>query len=137
MRKAITVKGMLKHERALQAIADRNGGTRVAGTAGFDQSVTYVVNKLKGAGYTPVVQTFDFAFFSENSPSEFERISPDPRTYVDQESFDTMDYSGSGDVTAASWKWPITSSRPERRRTLRMQVARTLTSSAISPTRSP
>ena len=99
MRKIITVKGMLKHENAFQKIANANGGTRVAGTAGFDQSVTYVVNKLKGAGYKPVVQTFDFAFFSENSPPEFARISPNPRTYVDQESFDTMDYSGSGDVT--------------------------------------
>ena len=50
-------------------------------------------------GYDPVVQPFDFAFFQENSPPEFARISPNPRTYVDQVSFDTMDYSGSGDVT--------------------------------------
>jgi Zn-dependent M28 family amino/carboxypeptidase len=100
MRQLITVKGMLKHEQAFQKIADANGGTRVAGTAGYDQSVNYVVNKLRGAGYDPIVQPFDFAFFQENSPPAFERISPDPRTYVDQESFDTMDYSGSGDVTA-------------------------------------
>jgi len=100
MRKIITVKGMLKHENALQNIANANGGTRVAGSAGYDQSVDYVVKKLKGAGYKPVVQPFDFAFFQENSPSEFARISPNPRTYVDQVSFDTMDYSGSGNVTA-------------------------------------
>ncbi len=67
MRKIITVKGMLKHENAFQSIADANGGTRVAGTAGYDQSVDYVVKKLKGAGYKPVVQPFDFAFFQENS----------------------------------------------------------------------
>ena len=82
MRKIITVKGMLKHENAFQSIADANGGTRVAGTAGYDQSVDYVVKKLKGAGYKPVVQPFDFAFFQENSPPEFARISPNPRTYV-------------------------------------------------------
>ena len=99
MRKIITVKGMLKHENTFQKIADANGGTRVAGTAGYDESVDYVVNKLRGAGYDPVVQPFDFAFFQENSPPEFARISPNPRTYVDQVSFDTMDYSGSGDVT--------------------------------------
>ena len=99
MRKIITVKGMLKHENALQNIANANGGTRVAGSAGYDQSVDYVVKKLKGAGYKPVVQPFDFAFFQENSPPEFARISPNPRTYVDQVSFDTMDYSGSGNVT--------------------------------------
>ena len=50
MRKIITVKGMLKHENALQNIANANGGTRVAGSAGYDQSVDYVVKKLKGAG---------------------------------------------------------------------------------------
>ena len=55
MRKIVTVKGMLKHENAFQSIADANGGTRVAGTAGYDQSVDYVVKKLKGAGYKPVV----------------------------------------------------------------------------------
>ena len=100
MRKIITVKGMLKHENALQQIADQNGGVRTAGTPGFDASVNYVVKKLKGAGYKPVVQPFDFAFFSENSPATFERTAPTQRTYVDQVSFDTMDYSGSGDVTA-------------------------------------
>jgi len=100
MRKIITVKGMMKHERALQAIADQNGGTRVAGTAGFDQSVTYVVNKLRGAGYKPVVQTFDFAFFSENTPATFERTAPTAHTYTEPGEFATMDYSGSGDVTA-------------------------------------
>ena len=101
MRKIITVKGMLKHENALQQIADQNGGVRAAGTAGFDASVNYVVKKLKGAGYKPVVQPFDFAFFSgELATPTFERTAPNQRTYVDQVSFDTMDYSGSGDVTA-------------------------------------
>ena len=37
MRKIITVKGMLKHENALQQIADQNGGVRTAGTPGFDR----------------------------------------------------------------------------------------------------
>jgi Zn-dependent M28 family amino/carboxypeptidase len=100
MRKIITVKGMLKHENAFQKIANANNGTRVAGTAGYDQSVAYVVNKLKGAGYNPVVQTFDFAFFSENSPATFERTAPTQHTYTEPAEFATMDYSGSGDVTA-------------------------------------
>jgi len=100
MRKLITVKGMLKHENAFQKIANANGGTRVAGSAGFDDSVTYVVNKLKGAGYKPVVQTFDFAFFSENSPATFERTAPTQHTYSEPGEFATMQYSGSGDVTA-------------------------------------
>ena len=99
MRKIITVKGMLKHENALQSIANANGGTRVAGTAGFDASVNYVVKKLKGAGYKPVIQPFDFAFFSENSPATFERTAPTQHTYSEPGEFSTMDYSGSGDAT--------------------------------------
>jgi len=99
MRKLITVKGMMKHEQALQQIADQNGGIRTAGTPGFDASVDYIVKKLKGAGYKPVVQPFDFAFFSENSPATFARTAPTAHTYTEPAEFATMDYSGSGDVT--------------------------------------
>jgi Zn-dependent M28 family amino/carboxypeptidase len=99
LRKALTVKGMLRHEQALQRIAEANGGTRVSGTAGYDQSVDYVVEQLTKAGYKPVVQPFDFAYFQELTTPTFEQISPNPTTYVDQVDFATMDYSGSGNVT--------------------------------------
>jgi hypothetical protein len=36
LRKAVTVNGILRHERAFQAIANANMGTRVSGTAGYD-----------------------------------------------------------------------------------------------------
>ena len=51
LRQALTVEGILAHERALQAIANQNGGTRASGTKGYKQSVDYVVGKLKQAGY--------------------------------------------------------------------------------------
>jgi Zn-dependent M28 family amino/carboxypeptidase len=101
LRKALTVKGMLRHEQALQRISEENGGTRVSGTSGYDASVDYVVSQLTKAGYKPVVQPFEFAFFQELTPPTFEQVSPNPTTYVDQEDFATMDYSGSGNVTAA------------------------------------
>jgi Zn-dependent M28 family amino/carboxypeptidase len=101
LRKALTLKGMLRHEQALQRIAEANGGTRVSGTPGYDQSVDYVVEQLEKAGYKPVVQPFDFAFFQELTPPTFEQTAPNPTTYVDQVDFATMDYSGSGDVTGA------------------------------------
>jgi aminopeptidase Y len=92
---------MLRHEQALQRISEENGGTRVSGTSGYDASVDYVVSQLTKAGYKPVVQPFEFAFFQELTPPTFEQVSPNPTTYVDQEDFATMDYSGSGNVTAA------------------------------------
>ena len=41
-RKDVTVNGIMAHERALQSIANANGGTRASGTPGFDASVAYV-----------------------------------------------------------------------------------------------
>jgi Zn-dependent M28 family amino/carboxypeptidase len=99
LRKAVTVKNILDHERALQAIADANGGTRASGTPGYDASAAYVAGKLRGAGYKVTKQSFTFPFFSENAPAEFERVTPDPRTFTLVEDFSTMEYSASGNVT--------------------------------------
>ena len=38
----VTVDGVRAHQAALQAIADANGGTRVSGTPGYDDSADYV-----------------------------------------------------------------------------------------------
>jgi Zn-dependent M28 family amino/carboxypeptidase len=95
---------MMQHEQALQDIASANGNTRASGTPGYLASVNYVVDQLEAAGYEPVVQPFDFAFFQEFGTPEFSRVSPNPRTYVAGASaeFSTMTYSGSGDVSAAT-----------------------------------
>ncbi|HET9522518.1 MAG TPA: hypothetical protein VFO73_15825, partial [Candidatus Limnocylindrales bacterium] len=50
-RKAVTLAGIREHQAALQAIADANLGTRLAGTAGYDQSAEYVAARLEDAGY--------------------------------------------------------------------------------------
>ena len=100
LRKAVTVNGILRHERALQAIANANLGTRVSGTAGFDASADYVKRQLVQAGYKVSEQSFEFPFFQETAPSVFERLSPEPRTFTGEE-YATMSYSASGDVTAA------------------------------------
>ena len=106
LRAAVTVEGIREHQAALQAIADANGGTRAAGTPGFDASVDYVVETLTAAGYSPTVQTFPFAFFQVLGPTVLERTSPDPHVYVespddpDVGDFALMTYSASGDVTA-------------------------------------
>jgi Zn-dependent M28 family amino/carboxypeptidase len=100
LQNAVKVSDILVHERALANIAERNGGTRASGTPGFERSSEYVAGVLRDAGYEVTVQPFDFAFFTENAPATFARVSPNPRTYADTE-FATMQYSGSGDVTAA------------------------------------
>ena len=47
LRDAVTVSGILGHERALQRIANQNGGTRASGTPGYKASVDYVAQNGK------------------------------------------------------------------------------------------
>lgn len=52
--------------RALQRVADRSGGSRAAGTAGYRDSVGYVRAQLSRAGYSPRVQRFPFVEYRES-----------------------------------------------------------------------
>ncbi len=100
LREAVTVGGVRAHQQALQNIATMNGGNRASGSAGYEASVNYVVRRLERAGYDPQIQEFSFKSFEELAPATFSRVSPDPRAFAADE-FQTMNYSGSGDVQAA------------------------------------
>lgn len=100
-RKAVTLEGIREHQAAFQAIADANGGTRVSGSEGYNESADYVAGLMEDAGYLVTRQVFEFPFFQELSPSEMQQVSPNDVTYVNGTDFLTMDYSGSGDVTAS------------------------------------
>ncbi|BBX66912.1 hydrolase [Mycolicibacterium psychrotolerans] len=54
----VTVDATMKHLRALQDIADANGGNRALGTSGYDASVDYVAKALRDKGFD--VQTPEF-----------------------------------------------------------------------------
>ncbi len=95
LRNAVTVSGILKHERALQQIANANGGTRASGTPGFDASAAYVMGKLQKAGYQVSQQSFEFPFYELLGDASLAQVSPTPTDYETS----TVDYSGSGDVT--------------------------------------
>jgi len=97
LREAVTVNGILQHERAFQRIANQNGGTRASGTPGYDASVRYVAQRLRRAGYQVTTQEFTFPFFRNLEPGTLAQVSPTPTNYET----DTFDYSGSGDVTGA------------------------------------
>ena len=98
--RAITPGHLRTHIQALARIASRNDGNRAAGTPGYSQSVDYVANQMRAAGYLVTVQDFIFDRFEETAPPVFQRTTPTARTYVQDGEFATMDYSGSGDVTA-------------------------------------
>jgi Zn-dependent M28 family amino/carboxypeptidase len=102
LREAVTVEGVRAHQQALQYIADDNGGTRESSTQGYFDSIEYVAEMMEAAEYDVVIQEFDYPFFEEQEPAELEQISPVPTVYpyFDATGFATMEYSGSGDVTA-------------------------------------
>lgn len=101
LRTAVTVGAMQTHLNAFQAFADASGNTRVDGTPGFERSVDYVANQARAAGLVVTVQRFTFDRYEETAPPVFQQVSPTPRTYVVDTEFLSMEYSGSGDVTAA------------------------------------
>ena len=96
-RKAVKLDGVREHQAALQAIASANGGTRAAGTPGYDASAAYVAGLMEDAGYIVTIQEFQFQTFIELSPTVLERVSPPPAGPI---ATAIMEYSGSGDVTA-------------------------------------
>jgi Zn-dependent M28 family amino/carboxypeptidase len=99
-RKAVTVPNILQHEFKLQQIADNNGGTRVAGSPGNDKTANYIVSTMRAAGWKVKKQPFEFPYFQQLSDPTFEQTAPTARTFVLNDEFLTMDFSGSGDVTA-------------------------------------
>ena len=100
LREAVTVKGIMEHEEAFQALADANGDTRASGTPGYETSVKYVAGKLRDARYDVDVRKFDYELFIEQSEPVLVPTVPDRLAYSPGEDFNTMDYLGSGDVTA-------------------------------------
>ncbi len=99
-RKKVTLAGIREHQAALQAVADANGGNRLAGTKGYDDSAQYVFDKLTAAGYSPTYQEFQFQLVSDRTPAELGQVAPSSASYTNGVDFATMSYSGSGNVTA-------------------------------------
>ncbi|GAA0315811.1 M20/M25/M40 family metallo-hydrolase [Actinoallomurus spadix] len=96
----VKLKDIRRHQKDLQTIATYNGGTRAAGEPGFEVSTKYVVSRLRKAGYRPTVQDFPFDYYKEKTPSVFDR--PGGAKYVYGTDYATLDFSGSGDVTATA-----------------------------------
>src|SRR4051794_26704524 len=58
----VSAEGVTDHLKALQAIADANGGNRAAASSGYEASVDYVVDTLKAAGWQVSIDEFDYAY---------------------------------------------------------------------------
>src|SRR5262245_60270931 len=93
--------GAFRHLRALQDIADANGGNRAAGKPGYDRSADYVAEKLKEAGYLVRFEEFEFPFFEQRTPPVLLTSKPDGgQEPASASAVRTLYHSGSNDVTA-------------------------------------
>ncbi|MDH3376567.1 MAG: hypothetical protein OEQ39_06310 [Gammaproteobacteria bacterium] len=99
LREAVTVEGVRAHQQALQDIADANGGIRLAGTSGYDDSADYVAGQMHIAGYDVTVQEFDFVSFEQLGPSTLEQTAPSAVVYLEDTDYNLMSQSDAGDVT--------------------------------------
>lgn len=71
----VTLEGVRSHQAAFQAIADANGGTRAAGTSGYNASVAYVAETLEAAGYEVELDPFDFTLTSSSRTTRMDLIA--------------------------------------------------------------
>jgi Peptidase family M28/PA domain len=81
------------HLRALGRIGDRNHDTRAAGTPGYAESVDYVADRLRAAGYTVRLQDVPYPVFRDRSPPRLEAGGKPLRVL-------TLRYSAGGRVSA-------------------------------------
>lgn len=96
---AIAAAAIGSHLEALQAIADANGGVRTAGTAGYEASVRYVAEQLRGLGYAVETPEFEMATFAEATGASIAVGAGGP-TFAGGPDFHAMIYSAGGEVTA-------------------------------------
>jgi Zn-dependent M28 family amino/carboxypeptidase len=75
-------------------------GPRVTGTPAELAAAGYIAAEMESYGLEVEIQEFGIIYFEDLSPPMLEQVSPNPTEYQVDTDFATMDYSGSGDVTA-------------------------------------
>lgn len=101
--KAVSLEMVKYHQVMLNEIAKQNGGNRVTGSAGHQQSVDYVSHWLRSAGYTVSTQAFEVPYFEELSDPTLSLVESGTEYPPNvPEGFVTAYYSAAGDVSAAA-----------------------------------
>jgi hypothetical protein len=114
LREAVTVSGILEHERAFDSIATFTGGNRLSGTPGYDGSAQYVADRARAAGFQVSTHKFDYELdeLADVTVPVLSIVSGGPaRSFVpgiggtlfSDGEFGSMYASPSGDLTAPVW----------------------------------
>ncbi|OZG70759.1 aminopeptidase [Hahella sp. CCB-MM4] len=97
--RCMTAENIKQHLEMLNDIARANNGTRAAGLKGYDDSIEYVMNTLKSAGYEPKLDTFPFNAFYPQGPGTLKTVGDSGVEYVFEEDFNYLTQTDAGDVT--------------------------------------
>jgi Zn-dependent M28 family amino/carboxypeptidase len=104
LRDAVSVPEIREHMEALQAIADANGGNRLAGFDGHDASAEYVKERLEAAGYEAGYHDFTYNYTGPRTPSVLSVVGGP--SYASGFQFTTpgsLVPADNGDVTRQLW----------------------------------
>ncbi len=96
----VPLAGVREHLAALQAIAERHGGNRLAGTAGYDASARYVAARMRAAGYGVRLQEFVIPLVVDRSPPTLRPVGAAAWRYRAERDYSTLAYSGSDQIEA-------------------------------------
>jgi Zn-dependent M28 family amino/carboxypeptidase len=88
------------HLVQFQRIADQNGGTRLAGTPGYDASARYVAERMRSAGYRVRLQPFGFQLVADRTPPSLRDVGAQTWSHRAGRDYATLAYSGNGRVEA-------------------------------------
>ncbi|MBY0288582.1 MAG: M28 family peptidase [Mycobacteriaceae bacterium] len=95
----VTLHATMAHLQELQKIADANGGTRVAGSPGYDASVEYVAKALRNKGFMVDTPELTMGIFSVGKES----LSVNGRPFEAH----AIEYSGAGPAEGATGRFAV------------------------------
>jgi aminopeptidase Y len=95
----VSADAVRRHLDAFDAIADAHGGSRAAGTPGYEASVDYVAAELTAMGYEVGTPQFEVPTFSEVPGGRLSVLDGGP-AFESGEDMRAMIYSTDGDLTA-------------------------------------
>lgn len=96
----VTAEAIKWHMENLATIAEYNGGNRATGTPGYDVAAQYVEDQLERAGYQIWRHEYDYELWREQADPVLNQTAPEELELVEDEDFNTMSHSGSGEVSA-------------------------------------
>ncbi|NJD29323.1 MAG: M28 family peptidase [Chloroflexi bacterium] len=100
LRAAVDQGAIVADLERLETITLQNGGTRAAGSDGYDVAATFVADELRALGYSVTTPEILAPLFAETGPGTLEIDAPRAPIFDGGEDFRAMLLSPSGDVTA-------------------------------------